>query len=59
MEILLILLFALPLIGLLTASLDVFGHSDDEGLPYFEREKHERLNPLPLGADREAFNTGR
>lgn len=59
MEILLILLFALPLIGLLTAGLDVIGTTDEEALPYFEREKHERLNPIAPGAGREAYNTER
>lgn len=59
LEILLILLFVLPLIGLLTAGLDVIGAPDEETLPYFEREKHERLNPIPQGAGHRSVNTER
>lgn len=59
LEILLILLFALPLIGLLTAGLDVIGTTDEESLPYFEREKHERLHPIPQGVGTRSVSTER
>lgn len=43
MELLLILLIALPLVGLLLANagLDLFRSQTE--VPYYEREKHERL----------------